>query len=169
VLVRPASRRTLRRARRAAITARTGASTRTGGLSWLSPGPTGRTSTTQADPIALADARAITAKLTDAPLFQTEVRIAVTTPGGRAGRQARAAWLRHIASGLGLYSGRQRLLLARVGRGRAAMNRRQPGRGFLASLHEIAALAHLPGEPSRYGISLAPARAVAAPADLTHA
>jgi hypothetical protein len=169
VMVQPASRRTLRGARRAVITARTGAPTRTGSLSWLSPGTTRRTSPTQADPIALADARAITAKLTDAPLFQAEVRIAVTTPGGRAGRRARAAWLRHTASALGLYSGRQRLLLAPARRSRAAMNRRQPGHGFLTSLHEIAALAHLPAEPSRYGMNLAAARAVAAPADLTDA
>lgn len=169
VLVRPATGRTQRRARHAAIAFRTGAPTRTGSLSWLRPGPTGPTSGATADPIALADARAITGKLTDAPLFQAEVRIAVITPAGRTGRRARTAWLRHVASALGLYSGRQRLLLIRAQRVRVAMNHRQPGRGFLASLHEIAALAHLPAEPSRYGMSLAPARAVAAPADLASA
>jgi hypothetical protein len=169
VLVRPATSRTLRRARLAAIGSRTGAPVRAGGLSLWRARPTGRPATTAADPVALADARAITAKLTDAPLFQAEVRLAVMTPGGRTDRQVRAAWLRHAASALGLYSSRQRLLLIPARSGRAPMNRRQPGRGFLTSLQEIAALAHLPAEPSRYGINLAPARAVAAPADLTDA
>jgi len=59
--------------------------------------------------------------------------------------------------------------LIRPRRVRRAINTRQPGPGFLASLHETAALAHLPGEPSRYGITVAAARAVAAPAEVTNA
>lgn len=169
ILARPATGRSQRRARKAGLALRTGAPGRATPRSWSRPRPATSTVGGPVDPVALADARAITSKLIDAPLFQVDVRVAVITPAGRAGRHARAAWLRHVAGALGLYSGRQRLLLTRARRTRRPINHRQPGRGFLASLHEIAALAHLPAEPSRYGITLAPARAVAAPADLADA
>ena len=170
LLAQPATGRAQRHARRAALALRTGTPLRSTPLSWLRPSPATHPSSGQpVDPVALADARAITAKLTDAPLFHVEVRVAVITPTGRGGRRARTAWLRHVAGALGLYSGRQRLLLTRTRRARRAINYRQPARGFLTSLHEIAALAHLPAEPSRYGMTLAAARAVAAPADLADA
>lgn len=169
VLIRPATGRSQRRARRAALALRTGVPALSFPLSGLRAARSAPAAPGPVDPIALADARAITGKLTDAPLFCVEVRVAVTTPSGRDGRRARNAWLRHVAGALGLYSGRQRLLLTRAHYTRRRINRRQPGSGFLASLHEIAALAHLPAEPSRYGIAIAPARAVAAPADLTDA
>lgn len=169
ILARPATSRTQHRAREAAHALRTGVPALSFPLSGRRAGRSAPAASGTADPMALADARAVTGKLTDAPLFQVEVRVAVSTPPGRDGRQARAGWLRHVAGALGLYSGRQRLLLTRARHTRRTINRRQPGRGFLASLHEIAALAHLPAEPSRYGMAIAPARAVAAPADLADA
>lgn len=169
VLARPASRRCLRKAHQAARALRTGRQRPS------AQRPTRHSAHARgsepADPTALADARTITNKLTDAPLFQVEVRIAATSPAGRAGRRARAAWLRQVAGALGLYSGQQRLLLTRShrrGPGRA-IDRRRPGRGFLAGVHELAALAHLPAQPSRYGLTVAPARAVAASTEVTHA
>ncbi|MHB1800182.1 MAG: hypothetical protein ACYCU5_00740 [Actinomycetes bacterium] len=169
ILARPATGRAQRRARTAALARRTGAPARATPLSWSNRRPAAATTRGPVDPVALADARAITDKLIDAPLFHVDVRVAVVTPSDRAGRRARTAWLRHVAGALGLYSGRQRLLLTRTRHTRDAINHRQSGRGFLASLREIAAVAHLPAEPSRYGMTVAPARAVAAPADLADA
>jgi hypothetical protein len=167
VLAQPAPGRVVRRVRRAVRALRAG--TRAGrGISLLRTSRPGQTAG-PADPIALADARTTAAKLTDAPLFHTCVRVALTTGTGRSFRRAGTSWLRHVAGALGLYSGRQRLLLTRGWRVRHMIRRRQPDRGFLASVHELAALAHLPAEPSRYGMTLATARGVAPPAELTDA
>lgn len=168
VLAHPAPSRTLRRARRAVRALRSDTPGRSGLFGALRVPPTGQPAG-PADPIALSDARTTAAKLTDAPLFHTSVRVALTTGGGRAQRRARTAWARHVAGALGLYSGRQRLLLTHGVRVRHAIRHRQPGRGFLASVHELAALTHLPAEPSRYGMSIAAARGVAPPAELTNA
>lgn len=168
VLAQPAPSRTVRRARHAVRALRAGTPDRSGILSVLRTRPTGHANG-PSDPIALSDARITAGKLTDAPLFHASVRIALITGTGRTQRRARTAWARHAASALGLYSGRQRLLLTRGWRVRYAIRHRQPGRGFLASVHELAALAHLPAEPSRYGMSIAAARGVAPPAELTNA
>lgn len=168
VLAQPASGRVLRRARRAVRALRAGTPDRSGILSVLRTRPTGHANG-PSDPIALSDARIAAAKLTDAPLFRASVRIALIAGTGRTQRRARTAWARHVASALGLYSGRQQLLLTRGFRVRHAIHRRQPGRSFLASVSELAALAHLPAEPSRYGMSIAAARGVAPPAELTNA
>lgn len=168
VLARPASRRAVRKAHRAARALRAGVPLRSGPSAAVRQTRAAPVSG-RADPMALADVRTITGKLTDAPLFQVAVRIAASSPPGRAGRRARTAWLRQVAGALGLYSGRQRLLLVRARRGGRALERRQPGRGFLAGVHELAALAHLPAQPSRYGLTVAPARAVAASTEVTHA
>lgn len=168
VLAHPASNGALRRARRAVRALRSGTPDRSGILSVLRTRPTGHTNG-PSDPIALSDARITAGKLTDAPLFHASVRIALITGTGRTQRRARTSWARHVASALGLYSARQRLLLTRGFRVRHAIRHRQPGRSFLASVSELAALAHLPAEPSRYGMSIAAARAVATPAEIPNA
>ena len=168
ILVRPATGRQLRHARRAALTARNGPPARTGRLP--RPGASHRGQTQGApDPLALADVREITRKLTDPPHFQVTIRLGVSGGPGRAGRRARRGWLRQLSAALGLYTGRNQLILGPLHRAGTTIGSRRLRRGFLLSVSELAALAHLPAEPSRHGLNIAAARAVAPPAELTDA
>jgi len=169
VLARPAGGRRLLRARRAARAVRNPSPPRGLPAALLdrpSPGRVRRSG--PVDPFALEDARAISRKLSDVPLFQVAIRVAVTSPGGRAGRRVRRGWLRQITAACGLYTGRNQLIVRRQRRPAATLGGRRLGRGMLLSAGELAAVAHLPGEPSRHGIAVAAARSVPPPAELSH-
>ena len=172
VLARPAPGRQVARAHRAAWARRRGQPTTRAGrvldlvqhhsaVAGLGGAP---------DPLALADVRDITAKVTAAPHFVVAVRYALTGPPGprRQARRWRRAKAREIAAGLGLYAGRNHLVARRIVRGGRGVACRQLRSGFLCSLPEIAALAHLPAEPAGYGLPAAPARHVAPPAEVAH-
>ncbi len=169
VLARPAGGRRLLRARRAARAVRNPSPARplpSALLDRPSPGHVRRSG--PVDPFALDDARAISRKLSDVPLFQVAIRVAVTSPGGRAGRRGRRGWLRQIAAACGLYTARNQLIVRRQARLAASLHARRLGRGMLLSAGELAAVAHLPGEPARHGIAVAAARSVPPPAELSH-
>ncbi len=176
VLARPATGRRLARARRAARTAHTARTARNPSPSrpWPAalldrpsagqPRPSG-----PGDPFALEDARLIRGKLSDAPLFQVAIRVAVTSPtSSRAGRRARRGWLRQIAAACGLYTARNQLIVRRQRRPAATLGARRLGRGMLLSAGELTAVAHLPAEPSRHAMAVAAARSVPPPAELSH-
>ena len=74
-----------------------------------------------------------------------------------------------MAAALGLYAGRNHLVARRVVRPGSAIGNRMLRHGFLCSLPELAALAHLPAEPAGYGLPSAPARTVAPPPEVAHA
>ena len=173
VLARPAPGRLVARAHRAAWARRRGQpTTRTGRVLDLvhhHPGTSGVSGAP--DPLALADVRDITAKVTAAPHFVVGVRYALTGPPGprREARRWRRAKAREIAAGLGLFAGRNHLVARRQRRAGRGVCCRRLQAGFLASAPELAALAHLPAEPAGYGLPAAPARHVAPPAEVTHA
>lgn len=172
VLARPAAGRRLQRARKAARATRAGTQATTFDLRELVSLPQSRTrsaTTGLLDPLALVEVRDITGKLTDPPHFQVAIRYAATGGTGRADRRQRRRQLREISAGLGLYTARNRITARTSLRPRAVLGRRRLGRGFLLGASELAGLAHLPTEPSRYGITTAPARSVAPPAELTDA
>ena len=172
VLARPAPGRLVARAHRAAWARRRGQpTTRTGRVLDLvhhHPGTTGVGGAP--DPLALADVRDITAKVTAAPHFVVAGRYGLTGPPGprRQARRWRRAKAREIAAGLGLFAGRNHLVARRLARGGRHIACRRLRSGFLCSLPELAALAHLPAEPAGYGLPAAPARHVAPPAEVAH-
>jgi hypothetical protein len=174
VLVRPARTRRVTRARRAARALRRGHPTTGVGraLDLLHDRSRTTRSAASADPLALADVRDITAKLTAPPHFEVAVRYAITSPPGatrRDGRRSRRARSREIAAALGLYAGRNHFVARRLARPGTAIGHRMLRRGFLCSLPELAALAHLPAEPAGFGLPSAPARTVAPPPEVAHA
>ena len=172
VLARPAPGRLVARAHRAAWARRRGQPTTRAGraldLVHRHPSTTGVGGAP--GPLALADVRDITAKVTAAPHFVVAIRYGLTGPPGprRQARRWRRAKAREIAAGLGLYAGRNHLVARRLARGGRGVACRQLRSGFLCSLPELAALAHLPAEPAAYGLSAAPARHVAPPAEVAH-
>jgi hypothetical protein len=172
VLARPAPGRLVARARRAAWARRRGQpTTRAGRALDLLHHHAGATALGGApDPLALADVRDITAKVTAAPHWQVGVRYALAGPPGprRQARRWRRAKAREITAGLGLYAGRNHLVARRLARGGRRVACRQLRSGFFCSLPELAALAHLPAEPAGYGLPAAPARHVAPPAEVAH-
>jgi hypothetical protein len=172
VLARPAPGRLVARAHRAAWARRRAQpTTRTGRALDLVHHHPGATALRGApDPLALADVRDITAKVTAAPHFVVAVRYGLTGPPGprRQARRWRRAKAREIAAGLGLFAGRNHLVARRLARGGRRVACRQLRSGFLCSLPELAALAHLPAEPAGYGLPAAPARHVAPPAEVAH-
>lgn len=170
VLARPATGGRLRRARRAALAARRTTPHRVLQLPGLGATQAGRDRTSgPADPFALADVREISRKLADTPHFHVAVRVAVAGTRGRGGRAARRGWLRQISAALGLYTGRNHLILSPLHRPATTLDGRRLGRGFLLSVGELAILAHLPSEPARHGLAVAAARSIAPPAELTDA
>ncbi len=171
VLARPAAGRRVSRARRAARAIRRGQPVTTVGraLDVLARQPAATGGSAYSDPVALADVREITAKIGAAPHFEVAVRYAVSGPAGREGRRRRRARLRQISAALGLYTGRNHLVGRRLARPADVLARRRLRRGFLASAPELAALAHLPSEPARYGLPAAPSRSIAPPPEVAHA
>lgn len=173
VLARPARGMRVNRARRAARARRRGLPTTAVGrtLDVVHNQPASQRNSASTDPMALADVRDITAKVIAAPHFEVAVRYAVaSTPGmaRRDDRRLRRARGRQIAAALGLYAGRNHLVARRLLRPRNVASRRLR-HGFLLSLPELAALAHLPTEPAGYGLPAAPARTVAPPPEVAHA
>ncbi len=170
VLARPAPGRRVARARRAAWATRRGQPiTRTGrALDLFHHHSSGSGVGGAPDPLALADVRDITTKVTAAPHFVVAVRYALAAPPGTRGeeRRWRRAKAREIAAGLGLYAGRNHLVARRQARLGWGVCCRRLRSGFLCSLPELAALAHLPAEPAGYGLPAAPARHVAPPAEV---
>ncbi len=174
VLARPARGRRVTRARRAARALRRGQPTTGIGraLDLLHDRSRSTRGAASSDPLALADVRDITAKLTAPPHFEVAVRYGIASPPGtprRDGRRSRRARGREIAAGLGLYAGRNHLVARRLTRPGNAIGTRRLRRGFLCCLPELAALAHLPAEPAGYGLPAAPARTVALPPEVAHA
>lgn len=171
VLARPAAGRRVARARRAARAIRRGQPTTAVGqaLDLIHHRSVTGQSSAYADPLALADVREVTAKVTASPHFELAIRYAVSGPPGRDARRRRRARSRQIAAGFGLYTGRNHLIGHHLLRPRQVLGRRRLRRGFLASAAELAALATLPAEPAGYGLPAAPARTVAPPPEVAHA
>jgi hypothetical protein len=178
VAARPASGRRVSRARRAALALRrgepTGATNHLGSVrSLVSGAPAHRAGRTTTDPLALIDVRDVTTKVNDGPHFEVAVHYGivssdVVSSDSRTARRLRRRRLREIAGALGLFTGRNRLVCRYVlVRSRMLLSSRRLGRAFLCSAPELAALAHLPAEPSAYGMAAAPARTVSAPRDVT--
>ncbi|HXR54616.1 MAG TPA: hypothetical protein VN793_06165, partial [Acidimicrobiales bacterium] len=140
-------------------------------LDLLHDRPRSGRSSASVDPLFLADVRDITAKVTATPHFEVAIRYAVSSPPGAPrhdGRRSRRARDRQIAAALGLYAGRNHLVARRLACPGDVTNRRLR-HGFLLSVPELAALAHLPTEPAGYGLPAAPARTVAPPPEVAHA
>ncbi|MGH9019359.1 MAG: hypothetical protein ACRDY1_16550, partial [Acidimicrobiales bacterium] len=68
-----------------------------------------------------------------------------------------------------LYAGRAHLVARRLWWPSRVLAGHRLRRGFLASLPELAGLAHLPADPARYGLPVAPARTVTPPPETTGA
>lgn len=172
VLTRPASGRRVLHARAAALALRRGESNgsgassvsgATGSLVRFVAGRSAPTRSVTSDPLAQSDVRVVTGKVNDAPHFDVAIRCAVA--GGT--RRQRRRRLRQLTAALGLFTGRNRLVARFVLiRPRTRIAARRLGRGFLCSAPELAALAHLPSEPSAYGMAAAPSRTIAPPRDI---
>lgn len=186
VLARPVAGRRARRARHLGHPRRGRGILRLAraALDVLTPGPihrTPRTSTSGrggrqpgADPRAQLEQsgedRAIVAK-TRGPLFETQIRYAVTTTIPTTARAAeirkagdRVRGVAHaIGSTLAAYSDHNRYQRRRLSGAEQAIARRALGRGDLLSVPELAAVAHLPTDAVIAGLQRAGARAVAPP------
>ncbi|MFI0352842.1 type IV secretory system conjugative DNA transfer family protein [Actinomadura sp. 9N407] len=168
VLARPATGRRLWRAHRAASALRGGRSTALQGAAFdvLVPGGSGHRQPgelARVHPERAEQVRAILAKASQ-PRYEVQILYAVAT----SRRQDRAAqgWLRghahELASTFALFtSGNQYLRRRRVHEPSARLAARRLGRGYLLSVAELAALAHLPYDPSAPGVTRAGASPVA--------
>lgn len=113
-----------------------------------------------ADPAAVAAAKARAAKRAAGPHLHATVRVALRVGADASPhrRRIRRRLLYEIATGYDLITPALRtrpLARARAGQ---ALGIREPGGGFAATLAELAALFHLPGEPTRYNMPAARAR-----------
>ncbi|MFF3667462.1 type IV secretory system conjugative DNA transfer family protein [Microtetraspora malaysiensis] len=113
-----------------------------------------------------AEARAIRDKAME-PRYEVAVRYAVQADDGKdkASRKARRSAVRGrahaIASAFSLFSGRNRLERHRLSLAARQLNFRRFGRGFLLSVPELAALAHLPMDAAIPGLQRAGANTLA--------
>jgi hypothetical protein len=174
VLARPASRRRVVRARAALRGVRTGRPVSVvarlldvvEGL--ISAGPSPRPaprSPLALDPLRQAALRGGAGKLADVPLWQVAVRYAVgSEQRGRGARRAARATAAGLRMGFGAYTGANSLRSRRLARPVTALGGRAFRHGFLAGTAELAALAHLPSDPTVPGLSRAGARPVPPPA-----
>lgn len=138
-----------------------------------------RGTTDRFDPAHAAEVRAVAEKLSG-PLWETSLRYAVTataqrvhpsdggppllSPAPQVLRAQARGRVHALASAFSLFAGRNwyaRHHLPRPGQALAA--RRFPRRGDLLSVPELAALAHLPLDPSAPGLTRAGARSIAPP------
>ena len=161
VVVRPATAREQRRLLAAARRIRAGLSpVRVGRLlDLVLPGPAARPAL---DPTVNPDVRAVLEKASH-PLYRCLVRVAVSTPEPRSARGR----IHALAGAFAGYEGRVGLRRRRVRAARRKLHLRALGRrGFLLSIPELAALAHLPGERALPGLVRAGARSVAPPPGL---
>jgi hypothetical protein len=163
IVVRPATAREQRRLLQAArrIRAGTPTSTLARALGFLLPtAPRARTT----DPTVSPDVRAVLEKASH-PVYRCLIRLAVTGPERRVARGRMHA----LAGAFAGYEGRVGLRRRHSGIGRRRrLERRSLGRrGFLLSIPELAALAHLPGESALPGLLRAGARSVSPPPDVS--
>ncbi|HTD57703.1 MAG TPA: hypothetical protein VK672_02310 [Solirubrobacteraceae bacterium] len=159
VLARPATRHEQRRMRSAARRLRAGAATRPTGrlIEALSRNAQSRPAQ---DPAVAPDVRDVLDKSAQ-PLFRCVVRVVVSGPS-----RAQARWrLDAVAGAFAAYEGRVDLRRRRVrgARRRKVEERWLGSRAFLLSSGELAALAHLPNEPTILGLVRASARGSTAP------
>ncbi|MBE1533253.1 helicase HerA domain-containing protein [Actinomadura algeriensis] len=165
ILARPAAgHRRLRRAHRAASALRSGrsATPQSALFDLLTPGMsrhTGAGEVGRLHPERNDEIRAILGKAAQ-PRFETAIRYGVAT---RNTDQAEAGWLRarahETASAFAMFtSGHQHLQRRRLHRPAHTLAARRLDRGFLLSVRELAALAHLPHDLAAPGVTRAGAR-----------
>jgi hypothetical protein len=161
VVARPATAREQRRLTHAARRIRAGVSPHRLArlLDLLLPGPPPRPT---ADPTVNPDVRAVLEKAAH-PLYRCLVRVAVAASEGPVVRGR----IHALAGAFAAYEGRVGLRRRRLRAPRRRPRRRVLGRrGFLLSIPELAALAHLPAERALPGVLRAGARSVAPPPGL---
>ncbi|MFG1971582.1 type IV secretory system conjugative DNA transfer family protein [Nonomuraea fuscirosea] len=110
-----------------------------------------------------AEARAVRDKALQ-PRFEVAIRYAVQGDDGGVAKLRRRAIrgrAHSVAAAFALYSGHNRLKRRRLLRPARVLASRHLGRGFLLSVPELAALAHLPTDPAVPGVRRAGANAVA--------
>ncbi|MFG2084630.1 helicase HerA domain-containing protein [Spirillospora sp. NPDC048824] len=167
ILARPATGRRLRRAYRAASALRGARSTapQSHMFDLLTPGMSAHPSPielTRQHPEHAEQIRAILSKAAS-PRFEVQIRYGVST---RHPDQAAAGWLRahahETASTFALFtSGHQHLRRRRLPNPATRLESRRLYRGFLLSVPELAALAHLPYDLAAPGVTRAGARPIA--------
>ena len=163
VLARPVTGRRLTRLHKAAAARRAGRpATRAARLvDLVTPGPTAQPANT--DPSRSADVADILDKAAQ-PCWAICVRYAVATTATDSQAPARLRGRAHaVASAFSLFAGRNRLDRRRLRHPAQVLASRRLGRGDLVSVAELAALAHLPTDPTVPGLARAGARAVAPP------
>lgn len=167
ILARPATGRRLGKAHRAASALRGGRSTAPQSLLFdvVTPGMSGHRNPgelTREHPERAEQVRAVLGKAAQ-PRFEVQIRYGVAT---RHPDQAEAGWLRahahEVASTFALFtSGYQRLRRRCLRQPAARLESRHLHRGFLLSVPELAALAHLPYDLAAPGVTRAGARPIA--------
>jgi hypothetical protein len=165
VVVRPATAREQRRLRVAARRIRAGVPTsRTLRLLELVlPGPAPKRQ--PLDPTVSPDVRAVLEK-SSYPLYRCLVRLSVTA----ADRDSARGRIHALAGAFAAYEGRVGLRRRRIlGAERKGALRALGRRGYLLSVPELAALAHLPAEQALPGLLRAGARTIAPPPGLPNA
>ena len=161
VVARPATRREQGRLLAAARRIRAGRPPSRIGrlLDLVLPGPPPRPAL---DPTVSPDVHAVLDKAAR-PLYRCLVRLAITGPEPRRARGR----IHALAGAFAAYEGRVGLRRRRVFGQRSRLRLRALGRrGFLLSIPELAALAHLPVESALPGVVRAGARSVAPPPGL---
>jgi hypothetical protein len=118
-----------------------------------SPGSSGRGALV--DPFLAEDVRSVRDK-TAHPMWEAAVRYAATAPTRPQARGLADA----VATAFAVYAGRNQLARHRLHHPARVLAARRLGRGFLASVPELAALAHLPFDADAPGVERAGARAV---------
>jgi hypothetical protein len=162
IVVRPATAREQRRLTAAAKRIRAGvpASRALRLLELVLPGPGSRRQ--PVDPTVSPDVRAVLEKASH-PLYRCLVRLSVTAPDKRVARGR----IHALAGAFAAYEGRVGLRRRRVvGAERKLVCRTLGRRGYLLSIPELAALAHLPAERALPGLLRAGARTIAPPPGL---
>jgi hypothetical protein len=114
-----------------------------------------------ADPALASEVREVLAKAAQ-PLFRVALRLAVAAP---TPEQARGR-IHALCAAFAAYEGSIGLRRRRLHAGTDKLERRALGRGFLLSVSELAALAHLPEPADLPGLVRAGARSVAPPPGL---
>jgi hypothetical protein len=163
IVVRPATAREQRRLTAAARRLRAGVPTsRTLRLLELVlPGPSATPRPTL-DPTVSPDVRAVLEKASH-PLYRCQVRLSVTAPDKAVARGR----IHALAGAFAAYEGRVGFRRRRVSGAQRKLALRALGRrGYLLSVPELAALAHLPAEAALPGLLRAGARSIAPPPGL---
>jgi hypothetical protein len=163
VLARPVTGRRLARLHKSATARRAGRpATRVARLlDLVTPGPA--TKPTAVDPTRAADVADILDKAAQ-PCWAIAIRYAIATAATNRQAKARLRGRAHaVATAFALFSGRNRLERHRLGHPARVLAERRLGKGNLASVAELAALAHLPTDIAVPGLARAGANAVPPP------